>query len=63
MQTPTLKVLAEWGWGIEWLAKVVHRRLGGVKVPQMWEFVLHIVVLAKLVPGPAVVADVVHKKL
>ena len=53
----------EQGWGLELLALVVHSRLGWVPVPQMWAFVLHIVVSAKLMPGPTAVAQVVHKKL
>ena len=32
-------------------------------MPQMWEFVPHIVVSTKLMPGPDAVAQVVHKKL
>ena len=63
MQTPILKVLVEWGWGLEWLASVVHSRLGWVYVPQMWAFVPCIVVSDKPMLGPAVVAQVVHKKL
>ena len=53
----------EKGWGLERLAPVVHSRLGWVLVPQMWAFVPHIVVSAKLMPGPTAVAQVVHKKL
>ena len=45
------------------LAPVVHSILGWVLVPQMWAFVPRIVVLAKLIPGPATVEQVVHKKL
>ena len=46
----------EQGWVLESLALVVHSKLGWVQVPQMWEFVPHIVVPAKLMPGPTVVA-------
>ena len=35
----------------------------GEKVPQMWAFVLYIVVPAKLMLGPTAVVQVVHKKL
>ena len=47
MQTPVLKVLAEWVRGIEQLAPVVHSRLGGLGLLQTWASVPHIVVLAK----------------
>ena len=53
----------EQGQGLEQIVPVVHIRLGWVSVPQMWAFVLCIVVSANLMPGPAVVAQVVHKKL
>ena len=53
----------EKGWGLEQLVPMVHSILGWVLVPQMWAFVPCIVVLAKLMPGPAAVAQVVHKKL
>ena len=53
MQTLVLKVLVEWGWGLDRLARVVHSRLGEVEVPQMWAFVLYIVVPTKLMPRPA----------
>ena len=46
MQTPVLKVLEEWGWGLERLAWVVHSRLGGVEVLQMWESIPTIFVSA-----------------
>ena len=52
----------EQGWGLAQLAPVVHSRLGWVMVPQMWAFVLCIVVLAKLISGPTTVVQVVHKK-
>ena len=41
---------------------MVHIRIVGVEVPQMWAFVPHIVVSAKIMPGPAAVAQVVYKK-
>ena len=53
----------EQGQGLERLAPMVHSRLGWVSVPQMWEIVLRIVVSAKLILGPAAMAQVVHKKL
>ena len=58
---PTERV--EWGWGLELVALVVHSIFVGVVVPQMWEFSPHTVVLSKPWPEPAVVAQVVHKKL
>ena len=63
MQTPVLKVLEEYGWGLERLALLVHSKLRWVLVLQMWAFVPHIVVSGKLVPGPSVVVQVMHKKL
>ena len=63
MQTPVLKVLVKWGWGLERLALVVHSKLGWVQVPQMWEFVPYIFLSTKLVPRPTGVVQVVHKKL
>ena len=53
MQTP---IPMEQGQGIEWIAPVVHSRLGWVSIPQMWTFVSCIAVSAKLMPGPAAVA-------
>ena len=45
------------------LAMVVHSRFGWVEVPKMWEFSLCIAVLAKPMPEPTIVAQVVRKKL
>ena len=56
MQTLVSKKQVELEQGLDQLAQVVHSRLGGVEVPQMWAFVPHIVVSAKLMLGPAVVA-------
>ena len=47
MQTLDPKLLAELGWGLEWLALVVHSRLGGLGLLQTWASVPHIVVLTK----------------
>ena len=47
VQTIVPRVLAELGQGLEWLAPVVHSRLGGLGVLQMWASVPHIVVSAK----------------
>ena len=55
VQTPVPMEQLEQGRGLEQLASVVHSRLGWVSVPQMWEFVPHIVVSAKPRPGPAAV--------
>ena len=63
MQTlvPTERV--EWGWELELVALVMHSIFVGVVVPQMWEFAPHTVVLAKPWPEPAMVVQVVHKRL
>ena len=63
MKTHVLMEQVEQGQGLEQLVPVVHIRLGWVSVPQMWAFVLCIVVSAKLIPGPAATLQVVHKKL
>ena len=63
MQTLVPKDQAELGQGFEWLALVVHSILRGMGVLQMWEFVPHIVVSAKIMPGPTATVQVVHKKL
>ena len=42
---------------------MVHSKLGWIGVLQTWVYVPHIVVLANSMPGPAVVVQVVHKKL
>ena len=47
VKTLVPKVLVELGRGLEWLALVVHSRLGRLGVLQMWAYVLHIVVTAK----------------
>ena len=47
MQTLDPKLLAELGWGLEWLALVVHSRLRGLGVLQTWASVPHNVVPAK----------------
>ena len=56
VQTPVPMEQAEQGWAIEPLALVVHSRFGWVSMPQMWEFVSCIVVLANPRPGPTTVA-------
>ena len=53
----------EQGQGIELVALVVRSIFVGVVVPRMWEFSPHTVVLAKPWLEPAVVVQVVHKKL
>ena len=45
----------ERGRGLELLALVVHSRFGWVVVPKMWEFSLHIAVLANPRPEPTAV--------
>ena len=53
----------ERGWGLEPLTLVVHNKFGWVVVPQMWAFSPCTIVLAMPWPDPAVVAQVVHRKL
>ena len=53
----------EQGWGIELLALVVHNKFGWEGVPQMWEFSPCIIVSSMTRPDPAVVVQVVHRKL
>ena len=62
VQTPIPMEKVELGQGLEWLIQLVRSRLGG-KVPKMWEFFLYISMSTKLMPGPAAVAQLVHKKL
>ena len=47
VQTLVPKEQVELGWGLEWLALVVHSRLGGLGVLQTWESVPHIIVSTK----------------
>ena len=63
MQTPVPTEWVEQGWGLELLTLVVHSIFGWVAVPQMWAFALRIAMLAKPRPEPAMVAQVVRKKL
>ena len=63
VQTPIPTEQVEKGRGIKQIAPVMHSRLGWVLVPQMWEFVLRIVVLSKPRPEPVVVVQVVRKNL
>ena len=59
-------VPTEWverGWGIKLVAMVVHSIFVGVVVPQMWEFAPRTAMLSVPRPNPAVVAQVVHRKL
>ena len=62
-QTLVPKVPTGLGWGLERLAIVVHCKLGGLAVPQIWSSVLNIIVLARKVHGHAVVAQVVYRRL
>ena len=49
--------------GLELVALAVHSRFVGVVVPQMWEFSPHTAMLAKSWNEPAVVAQVLHRRL
>ena len=53
----------EWERGLELVALLVHSIFVGVAVPKMWEFSPHTSVLAKPWPEPAMVVQVVHRKL
>ena len=50
-------------WGLELFALVVHNKFMCVAVPQMWAFSLCTAVLAMPWPEPAVVEQVVCRKL
>ena len=63
VQILVLTKRVEQGSGLEPLALVVHNKFGWVTVPQMWAFSLHTIVLAKPLPEPAAVAQVVHRTL
>ena len=63
MQTLVPMEQVEQGRGIELVALAMHSRFVGLVVPQMWEFSAHTIVLAKPCSEPAVMAQVVHKRL
>ena len=62
-KTLVLEVPLGLGQGLEGLALVVHSKLGGLVVPQIWSFVLNIVALAKKVHVSTTMAQVVYRRL
>ena len=62
-QTLVPEVPTGLGWGLEWLALVVHSKLEGLVVPQIRSSIPNIVVLARKVHGPIAVTQVVYRRL